>query len=92
MLTTVFTIFNVLITWILACCWNIGWIESVALWLGIEGTIWMGSAFSVHFWELNLANKYKGVRWILWWFTKENKGTSTTVSFNPVLLYVGIDS
>lgn len=74
---------------------SVYWLASISremflvLFLGLEGTVALASAFSPAVDELSSATSEKGYRKLLWWFNEAWK-YRTLISYHPVLFYFGL--
>ena len=89
MLVMVLTVVAILIALATKCIASVGTIEAVVLFLGLEGTALLASAFSAPHNEIKVERPKGILKALLWSFT-EGRSLHYPINYNPVLFYSGL--
>ena len=68
---------------------SVATIKAVVLFLGLEGTVLLASAFSPPHAGMEVPKQKNILKWAWWWFD-EGRGWNYPVHYNPVFFYGGL--
>ena len=89
MLVMALTVVAILIALATKFIASVGTIEAIALFLGLEGTALLASAFSAPHDEMKVGRPRGILKALLWPFT-EGRSLNYPINYNPVFFYGGL--
>jgi len=63
--------------------------NAIALFFGLEGTVFLASALSPPHDEIETPSKKGFINWLKWWHS-EGRGYRYPISYNPIFFYGGL--